>query len=547
MVTFSALGPFRVLLDGLPLDLGGQRQMAVLARLLVARGRAVPVTTLIDELWPGRPPTQALSTVQGYVSRLRRALEPNRAPRSEAEVLVTAPPGYALRATVEQVDCWHFERLARVEGPAPVVWTAMEEALGLWRGPALAEFAELAWAATEGARLEELRLVALERRADAGLRLGHAASLVPDLEAHAGACPLREEAWRLLATALYRSGRQGDALATLRRARAIWRDELGLDPSAVLQRLEADMLAQSPHLEADLAPPPASFPALHHVPGHTPSHAPGHVSPAPGVPGPSPAVPGTLPGSPGAAHGGAGPAPAAGHSGDLAGQAHLDGGAGPAKELRVVVADDQALVRTGLRVVIDTEPGLELAGEAADGEQAIAVVEATRPDLVLLDIQMPRLDGLTAARRILADPNPPKVIMMTTFGTDENLYAALRAGVSGFVLKTSAPEQLVAAMRAAAAGDALIDPSVTTRIISAFAGRTDPDAPPALAGLPDTQLDVLKLIARGLTNRQIAQTLAVPDRQVAGAVAGLLDHLGLFDRAQLVVAAYESGLVTPGR
>ncbi|MGV9302788.1 BTAD domain-containing putative transcriptional regulator [Nonomuraea sp. NPDC003727] len=547
MVTFSALGPFQVLLDGLPLDLGGQRQMAVLARLLVARGRAVPVTTLIDELWPGRPPTQALSTVQGYVSRLRRALEPNRAPRSEAEVLVTAPPGYALRATVEQVDCWHFERLARVEGPAPVVWTAMEEALGLWRGPALAEFAELAWAATEGARLEELRLVALERRADAGLRLGHAASLVPDLEAHAGACPLREEAWRLLATALYRSGRQGDALATLRRARAIWRDELGLDPSAVLQRLEADMLAQSPHLEADLAPPPASFPALHHVPGHTPSHAPGHVSPAPGVPGPSPAVPGTLPGSPGAAHGGAGPAPAAGHSGDLAGQAHLDGGAGPAKELRVVVADDQALVRTGLRVVIDTEPGLELAGEAADGEQAIAVVEATRPDLVLLDIQMPRLDGLTAARRILADPNPPKVIMMTTFGTDENLYAALRAGVSGFVLKTSAPEQLVAAMRAAAAGDALIDPSVTTRIISAFAGRTDPDAPPALAGLPDTQLDVLKLIARGLTNRQIAQTLAVPDRQVAGAVAGLLDHLGLFDRAQLVVAAYESGLVTPGR
>ncbi|WP_431892899.1 BTAD domain-containing putative transcriptional regulator [Nonomuraea sp. bgisy101] len=501
MVTFSALGPFQVLLDGLPLDLGGQRQMAVLARLLVARGRAVPVTTLIDELWPGRPPAQALSTIQGYVSRLRRALEPNRAPRSEAEVLVSAPPGYALRATPEQVDCWHFERLVRMEGPAPEVWASMEEALGLWRGPALAEFADLTWASTEGGRLEELRLVALERRADAGLRLGRSTSLVPDLEAHASACPLREEAWRLLATALYRSGRQGDALATLRRARAIWRDELGLDPSAVLQRLEADMLAQSPHLDAD---PVAAAPV---------SVQPGSGQPATGRT--------------------AGPAPA--EDGD------------PAKELRVVVADDQALVRTGLRVVIDTEPGLELAGEASDGEQAIAVVRDTRPDLVLLDIQMPRLDGLTAARRILADRNPPKVIMMTTFGTDENLYAALRAGVSGFVLKTSPPEQLVAAIRAAAAGDALIDPALTTRIISAFAGRTDPAAPPALAGLPDTQLDVLKLIARGLTNRQIAHTLAVPDRQVATAVAGLLDHLGLFDRAQLVVAAYESGLVTPGR
>ncbi|GAA2382474.1 BTAD domain-containing putative transcriptional regulator [Nonomuraea africana] len=497
MVTFSALGPFQVCLDGLPLDLGGQRQMAVLARLLVARGRAVPVTILIDDLWPGGPPAQALSTIQGYVSRLRRALEPDRAPRSEAGVLVSAPPGYALRATTDQVACWRFEQLARTEGPAAAVWTSMEAALALWRGPALAEFADLAWASTEAGRLEELRLVAIERRAEAGLRLGRSAALVPDLEAHASAHPLREEGWRLLATALYRSGRQGDALGALRRARTIWREELGLDPSGLLQRLEADMLSQSPHL--DLPP---------------------------------------VEGPPSGGWSGAGAAGGPGASDDESG--------GAARALRVVVADDQALVRTGLRVVIDTEPGLELAGEAADGEQAIGVVRDTRPDLVLLDIQMPRLDGLTAARRILADEEPPKVIMMTTFGTDENLYAALRAGVSGFVLKTSAPEQLVAAMRAAAAGDALIDPALTTRIISAFAGTPDPAAPPALAGLADPQLDVLRLIARGLTNRQIARTLAVPDRQVADTVAGLLDHLGLFDRAQLVVAAYETGLVTPG-
>ncbi|NUP63693.1 MAG: response regulator transcription factor [Nonomuraea sp.] len=274
-------------------------------------------------------------------------------------------------------------------------------------------------------------------------------------------------------------GRQGDALAALRRARAVWRDELGLDLSAGLRRLEADMLAQ--RLEEPPPPPP-----------------------------PSP------------------PVPAGG------------------KVLRVLVADDQALVRAGLRAMLDSEDGVVLAGEAANGEEAIAGVAAHRPDVVLLDIQMPHLDGLAAARRILAGERPPKVVMMTTFGSDENLYAALRAGVSGFVLKTSAPEQFLAAIRAAADGDALIDPAVTTRLISAFAGRTDPASPPALAGLSDARLDVLKLVARGLTNRQIGQTLALPEEEVSIMVKSLLDHLGLFDRAQLVMAAYESGLVTPG-
>ncbi|MEV4169012.1 BTAD domain-containing putative transcriptional regulator [Nonomuraea sp. NPDC049709] len=476
MLTFTALGPFQAWADGAPLDLGGQRQRAVLARLLVAGGRAVPVNTLIDELWPGSPPAQALSTIQGYVSRLRRALEPGRAPREEAGVLVSAPPGYALRARTDQVDAWHFESLVKSDGGPAQVWAAMETALGLWRGPALAEFEELSWAATEAGRLEELRLIAVERRADAGLALGRATSLVADLEAHATAYPLREEAWRLLALALYRMGRQGDALAALRRARAVWRDELGLDLSAGLRRLEGDMLAQ--RLE-EPAPPPV----------------------------------------PGAADRGV---------------------------LRVLVADDQALVRAGLRAMLASEDGVALAGEAANGEEAIAGVRDTRPDVVLLDIQMPRLDGLAAARRILAGERPPKVVMMTTFGSDENLYAALRAGVSGFVLKTSPPEQFLAAIRAAAAGDALIDPAVTTRLISAFAGRTDPDSPPALAGLSDERLDVLKLVARGLTNRQIGQTLSLPEEEVSLMVKSLLEHLGLFDRAQLVMAAYESGLVTPG-
>ncbi|MFI6923555.1 BTAD domain-containing putative transcriptional regulator [Nonomuraea spiralis] len=488
MLTFTALGPFHAWSEGVPLDLGGQRQRAVLARLLVAGGRAVPVHTLIDELWPGDPPAQALSTIQGYVSRLRRALEPGRAPREEAEVLVSAAPGYALRAATEQVDSWRFESLVKSEGPPEQVWASMESALGLWRGPALAEFAELTWAATEAGRLEELRLIAVERRAGAGLVLGRATSLVADLEAHASAHPLREEGWRLLALGLYRMGRQGDALAALRRARAVWRDELGLDLSAGLRRLEADMLAQ--RLE-EPPPPPSATTTTGVTTGAT-------------------------------------------------------AGAAGEKVLRVLVADDQALVRAGLRAMLGAEEGVTLAGEAANGEEAIAGVREHRPDVVLLDIQMPHLDGLAAARRILAGERPPKVVMMTTFGSDENLYAALRAGVSGFVLKTSAPEQFLAAIRAAAAGDALIDPAVTTRLISAFAGRTDPASPPALAGLSDARLDVLKLVARGLTNRQIGQTLALPEEEVAVLVKSLLDHLGLFDRAQLVMAAYESGLVTPG-
>ncbi|MFF4778468.1 BTAD domain-containing putative transcriptional regulator [Microtetraspora fusca] len=482
MVKFRALGPFQAESNGQVLDLGGQRQQAVLARLVVAGGRAVPVGVLIDELWPGEPPAQALSTIQGYVSRLRRALEPDRAPREQAGILVSAPPGYALRATVEQVDSWWFEDLVKSDpddDPARAL-ERMETALGLWRGPALAEFSDLPWAVAEGLRLEELRLLAVERRGDAAIRLGRAGALVPDLEAHASAYPLREEAWRLLALALYRAGRQGDALGALRRAREALRDELGLDLGPALQRLEQDILSQAPHLDAP-------------EPRHTP--AAGTASYAP---------------------------PAA---------------------IRVLVADDQALVRTGMKVVLDSEPGLEFAGEAENGEQAIALVQAARSDVILMDIQMPRLDGLAAARRILAGGDPPKVIMMTTFGTDENLYAALRAGVSGFVLKTSPPEQLIAAIRAAVAGDALLDPAVTTHLIAAFAGRRDPAAP---AGLSDSDLDLVKLVARGFTNRQIAVTLAVPESEVAEEVAALLKRLELLDRAQLVVLAYESGLVSPG-
>jgi DNA-binding NarL/FixJ family response regulator len=214
--------------------------------------------------------------------------------------------------------------------------------------------------------------------------------------------------------------------------------------------------------------------------------------------------------------------------------------------IRIVIADDQAMVRAGLRMVVDSEPGMEVVGEAADGLEALAVTRRTRPDIVLMDISMPRMDGLTAATRMLEEESPPKVVMLTTFDTDENLYAALRAGTSGFLLKVSPPEQLVEAIRVVHSGDALLDPAVTSRVIASFAGRHDPSPPPQLDELTPRELEVLRLLARGLTNAEIARDLFVGEATVKTHVARVLMKLHLRDRAQAVVFAYESGVVTPG-
>lgn len=214
--------------------------------------------------------------------------------------------------------------------------------------------------------------------------------------------------------------------------------------------------------------------------------------------------------------------------------------------IRIVIADDQAMVRVGLKLVVESEADLEVVGEAPDGIEAIAVVRRTRPDIVLMDISMPRMDGLTAARQLLAQPDPPKIVMLTTFDTDENLYSALRAGTSGFLLKVSPPEQLVDAIRIVVAGDSLLDPAVTTRVIASFAGRHDPEPPPRLAELTPRELEVLRSLARGLTNAEIAGELFVGEATVKTHVARVLMKLHLRDRAQAVVFAYESGVVRPG-
>ena len=215
--------------------------------------------------------------------------------------------------------------------------------------------------------------------------------------------------------------------------------------------------------------------------------------------------------------------------------------------IRVVVADDQLLVRAGLKMVLDAEPDIEVVGEAADGEQVLDVARRTQPDVVLMDIRMPVLDGLEAARRLLAREGAPRVLVLTTFDEEEYLYEALRAGTSGFLLKVSPPEQLIGAVRTVAAGNALIDPAVTRRVIAAFGRRVATKPPPAtLQELTARELEVLQLMARGLSNQEIAAELIVGDATVKTHVARVLMKLGLRDRVQAVVFAYEYGIVEPG-
>jgi len=221
--------------------------------------------------------------------------------------------------------------------------------------------------------------------------------------------------------------------------------------------------------------------------------------------------------------------------------------------IRILLVDDQALVRAGFRMILDAEGDIEVVGEASDGREAIDRVRTLLPDVVLMDIRMPELDGLEASRRILADgvagETPPKILMLTTFDLDEYVYEALRAGASGFLLKDTPPEQLVSAIHVVAAGEALLSPSITRRVISEFVKGTGPKPQaqfPRLQDLTARELEVLGLIARGLSNAEIAKTLFVSETTVKTHVARILMKLGLRDRVQAVVLAYEAGVVTPG-
>jgi DNA-binding NarL/FixJ family response regulator len=217
--------------------------------------------------------------------------------------------------------------------------------------------------------------------------------------------------------------------------------------------------------------------------------------------------------------------------------------------IRVALVDDQSMIRTGLRMVLAAEPDIEVVGEAADGAAGVALVARLQPDVVLLDVRMPGVDGLEAARRIVAAQLPTRIVVLTTFDENEYVAAALRAGVSGFLLKVAPPEDLVAAVRTVAAGQGLLDPAVTLRVIESFAAAPAPDPARAgaLAALTERETDVLGLVAAGLSNAEIAARLYLGEATVKTHVSRLLLKLGLRDRVQAVAFAYESGLVRPGR
>ena len=217
--------------------------------------------------------------------------------------------------------------------------------------------------------------------------------------------------------------------------------------------------------------------------------------------------------------------------------------------IRLVVADDQELVRDGFCSILGREPDLRVVGQAADGVQAIAATARTQPDVVLLDVRMPVMDGLQAGRRILAAATPPRVLMLTTFDADEYVYEAMRFGASGFLLKDVRSGELVEAVRTAAAGQALLSPAITRRLIERFVRAGPPAAPPpaAVAALTPREREVLLLIAQGLSNTEIAGRLYLSEATIKTHINRLLAKLALRDRVQAVVLAYETGLITPGQ
>ena len=214
--------------------------------------------------------------------------------------------------------------------------------------------------------------------------------------------------------------------------------------------------------------------------------------------------------------------------------------------IRVLIADDQQLLRAGFRVILDAEPDIEVVDEAGDGAEAVRRTQLTRPDVVLMDIRMPELDGLAATEQIMAMSEPPRVVVLTTFDLNEYVYRALQVGATGFLLKDAPSSRLVAAVRAAAAGDELIEPSITRRLVEAYAAaeaRPPAELPVAVRDLTERELDVLRLVARGCSNGEIAEELFIGETTVKTHVARILAKLDVRDRVQAVVLAYESGFV----
>lgn len=396
------LGRLEAVRDGVALDLGGPKQRALLAALLVRAGRVVPLDQLIDDLWPGDPPARAAATVQVFVSNLRRVLEPDRPRGGVAAVLVTAAPGYVLRAEPGSIDADEFVRLAElgrtalVEDDAERAAELLSAATVLWRGAAWSDVADLPFAQAETARLEGLRLSVLENRVEAALALGRHGAVVAELEHRVQVHPLRERQRAQLMIALYRSGRQADALAAYRAGRRVLNEELGLEPSAALKALEQAILRQDPDLAWE-PPQPMIQPAA-----------------------PSATEPADEPG-------------------------------------RVLVVDDSGINRRLLSEALG-ELGHQVR-VAEHGKRALELLGEEQFDLVLLDLLMPVLDGYATLDAIKSDPalNHLPVIMISAVHELESVVRCIDLGATDYLPKPFSAAVLRARLRSSLATKRLRD------------------------------------------------------------------------------------------
>jgi DNA-binding NarL/FixJ family response regulator/DNA-binding SARP family transcriptional activator len=465
---FHILGPVGVTTAAGPVAFARRQHRALLAYLVLNATRPVPADQLVDAMWGPRVPATGRAQLKNMLSAVRTAL-------TGLATIDRLPGGYRLRPLDGVLDLARFDdalaraRLATTPGDAIA---PLRAALDEWRGPTALVGVEAAFADAARAHLEERRIIAVEDLFDAELAAGRHLAIVADLVDAVTTNPVRERLTGQLMTALYRGGRQADALAAYRRTRQLLTDEYGLEPGHALRDLERRVLRADPALGP---PEPAAPP--------------------------------------------------------------------PAADIRVLVVDDQLLIRAGLIALLRAAPGIAVVGEADDGEEAVRRAARDRPDVVLMDVRMPGTDGLSATERIV--PLGVKVIVLTTFDLDEYVYRALRAGAHGFLLKNTPPDRLLAALTAVTDGEAVYAPSVLRRLVEAYTER--PVARPSLDALTAREREVLRLIGRGLSNHDIAGRLVVAEATVKTHVTRLMAKLGLTSRAQAVVMAYESGLVHPAR
>ncbi|MBV8982773.1 MAG: response regulator [Acidimicrobiia bacterium] len=450
------LGPLEVRSNGELVALGGDRPRAIVALLAVSANRVVPTERIVDTLWGEDADDKAIAGLRVYISRIRKALA------DAGERLQTEPIGYRLAIEPDELDATRFQRLLvegqeLLDGGAPdAAARTFEQALALWRGPALAELAHHPSIAPDVVRLEESRLAAVESKMAAELAAGRHAAVVAELEGLTRAHPLRERLWAQRITALYRCGRQAEALRAYQDLRELMVEELGIEPSPELRQLEAAVLAQ----DSALDPRPRDS---------SPTEAP----------------------------------------------------AANTSSVRLMLVDDHPMWREAMRASLERKGTAVVVAEADDGEAAVDAALAARPDVVLMDLHLPKLTGTEATSRIVEAVPGVRVLMLSSSGDEPDVVEAVRAGAHGYLLKTSTAAEVADAVRRAAAGEAVFTPSLASFVLGQLrAGAKEPEVE-----LTARQRQALAALSHGKSNAEIASDLGLAEEQVADLIRQTLAAL----------------------